>query len=138
MDVKIGQIVSSSSPPIKQVLMIHDLGYVSIEHHGDYVLKMNMGIKKNCMPSMPSKSHQVGFSPPKETMHGSILWSNTYAYENTTIDLIVNAMMLNEVVLHILQQACNEGTPSFETPDHAIKNISKDIDVATKNNWTQK
>jgi len=30
MDVKVGQIVNSSSPPIQQVSMIHDLGYVSI------------------------------------------------------------------------------------------------------------
>jgi hypothetical protein len=49
-----------------------------------------------------------------------------------TIDLIVNAMMLIEVVLHILQQGPNEGIPSFETLDKAIENISKDIHVTTK------
>jgi hypothetical protein len=30
-----------------------------------------------------------------------------------------------------------EGTPSFETLDQAIRNISKNIDVATKKSWTQ-
>jgi hypothetical protein len=57
MDVKVGQIVSSSSLPIKQVLTIHDLSYVSIEHHGDYISKMNMGIKQDYVPLVPSEPH---------------------------------------------------------------------------------
>ncbi len=54
VDVKANQAVNSSSPPVKQVLVIHELGYVSVEQHGDYVLKMNMGIKQDCTPSVPS------------------------------------------------------------------------------------
>ncbi len=50
----------------------------------------------------------------------------------------MNAMMLAKVVLHIFQQGHSEGTPSFETLDHAIRNISKDIDVTTKKSQTQK
>jgi hypothetical protein len=69
---------------------------------------------------------------PKETIHGSISWSNASIDENMTIDLIVNAMMPIEVVLHILQQGPSEGIPSFETLDKAIKNISKDIHATTK------
>lgn len=37
-----------------------------------------------------------------------------------------------EAMFHILQQGLGEGTQSFETPDHAIKNISKDINVMAK------
>ncbi len=62
VDVKVGQTVSSSS---QQVSMIHDLGYVLVKH-GDYVSKMNMGIKQDptpSMPSKPSKPNQVGVSP---------------------------------------------------------------------------
>jgi hypothetical protein len=35
--------------------MIHDLGYVSGEHHDDYVSKINMGIKQDHTPLEPSK-----------------------------------------------------------------------------------
>jgi hypothetical protein len=35
-------------------------------------------------------------------------------------------------MLHILQQGRSEGTPSFETPNQVIRNILKDIIVATK------
>ncbi len=84
------------------------------------------------MPLVPLEFDQVGVLPPKETIHGSISWSNASIDENMTIDLIVNAMMLIEVVLHILQQGPNEGIPSFETLDKAIENISKDIHVTTK------
>jgi hypothetical protein len=54
-----------------------------------------------------------------------------------TIDPIVNAMMSIEVLLHILQQGPNEGTLSFETHDHAIRNILKDINVIAKKSRTQ-
>ncbi len=84
-----------------------------------------MGIKQDYTPLVPSEPHQVGISPPKETIHGNIPWSNTYIDENMTIDPIVNAMMLAETVLHIFQQGCGEGTPSFEAPNQTIKNISK-------------
>jgi hypothetical protein len=74
---------------------------------------MNMGIKKNCMPSVPSEPHQVGVSPPKEMIQGSISWSNAYVDENMTIDPIVNVMSSTKVVFHILQQGHNESTPNF-------------------------
>jgi len=90
--------------------MIHDLNYVLTKQHGDYVLEMNMGIKQDPTPSVPLKPHQIGISPPKETILASIPWSNAYVDENMTIDLIVNAMPLAKVVLHILQQGLNEGT----------------------------
>jgi hypothetical protein len=64
---------------------------------------------------VPSEPHQVGISPPKETIHGNIPWSNTYIDENMTIDPIVNAMTPIEVVLHILQHGPSEGILSFET-----------------------
>jgi hypothetical protein len=80
---------------------------------------MNMGIKQDYMPSVPLEPHQVGILLPnskgKETIHGSIPWSNAHVDENTTIDLIVNVMTLAKTVFHILQQGCSEGTPSFET-----------------------
>jgi hypothetical protein len=60
------------------------------------------------------------------------MWLNASVDENTTIDPIVNAMTSIKAMLHILQQRCSEGTPSFETPNQAIMNISKDIDVTTK------
>jgi hypothetical protein len=66
------------------------------------------------------------------------MWLNASVDENTTIDLIVNAMTSTKAMLHILQQGCSEGTPSFETPNQAIMNISKDIDVTTKKSQTQK
>ncbi len=97
-----------------------------------------MGIKQDCTPSMPLKPHQVSISPPKETIHEIIPWSNTSIDENTTIDLIVNAMMLVKAMLHILQRGGNEGTPSFETHDQAIRIISKDIDATTEKPQTQK
>jgi len=75
---------------------------------------------------------------PKETIHGSISWSNASIDENMTIDLIVNAMMPIEVVFHILQQGPSEGIPSFETLDKAIENISKDIHATTKKNSNPK
>lgn len=65
VDVKAGQTISSFSPPVEQVLVIHELGYVSVEQHGDYVSKMNMGIKQSCTPSVPSQPHQVSILPPK-------------------------------------------------------------------------
>jgi hypothetical protein len=34
--VKAGQIVNASSSPFQQISAIHDLHYVSVEHHGDY------------------------------------------------------------------------------------------------------
>jgi hypothetical protein len=40
-----------------------------------------------------------------------------------------NAMMLVEYMLHILQQRPKESTLSFKTFNHAIRNISKDIDT---------
>jgi hypothetical protein len=55
--------------------------------------------------------------PPKETIHGNIPWSNTYVGENVTIDLIMNATMLAQIMFHILQQGLGEGTSSFETPN---------------------
>ncbi len=55
-----------------------------------------------------------------------------------TIDPIVNAMLLAKNVFHILQQRHNESISSFETPNQAIRIISKDMDVATKKSWTQK
>jgi hypothetical protein len=58
---------------------------------------MNMGIKQNYMPSMPSEPHQVGISPLKETIHGSILWSKAFVDENMTIDPIMNVMTLTEL-----------------------------------------
>ncbi len=97
-----------------------------------------MRIKQDPMPLVPSGPHQVGVSPPKKIIQKNIPWSNAYVDENTTIDLIVNAMMSIKVVLHILQQKPSEGTPSFQTLDYAIKNISKDIDDATKKFQTQK
>ncbi len=90
------------------------------------------------MPSMPSEPHQVGISPPKETIHGSITWSNAYVDETTTMDPIINVMSSTEAMLHIFQWGWNEGTPNFETLDQAIKNISKDINVIAKKSWTQK
>jgi len=41
----------------------------------------------------------------------------------------MNAMTSVETMFHILQEGPVEGTPSFETLDQAIKNISKDINV---------
>jgi hypothetical protein len=41
----------------------------------------------------------------------------------------MNVMMSIEAMFHILQQGPEEGTPSFETLNQAIKNISKDINV---------
>jgi hypothetical protein len=90
------------------------------------------------MPSMPSEPHQVGVSPPKETIHGNIPWSNVSIDENTTIDPIVNVMTLAKTMFQIFQQGHSEGTVSFKTLDQAIKNISKDINVATKKSQTQK
>jgi len=55
------------------------------------------------MPSVPSEPHQVGISPPKETIHGSITWSNTYVDEIITIDPIINVMSSTEAMLHIFQ-----------------------------------
>jgi hypothetical protein len=100
VDVKTNQTINAFYPPIQQVLVIHDLGYVSREHHGDYVSKINMGIKQDHMPSKPN---QVGILPPKEIIHESILWSNASTDENVTIDSIVNAMTLATAVFHILQ-----------------------------------
>ncbi len=92
-----------------------------------------MGIKQDPSSLVPSEPHQFGVFLPKETIHGNILWSNASIDENTTIDLIVNAMTLVKTMLHILQQGPNEGTLSFETFDQTIKNISNDINVvATK------
>jgi len=93
---------------------------------------MNMGIKQDHMPLVPSKPHQVSILPLKKIIHGSIPWSNTSIDENMTINLIMNAMMIIQVVFHILQQGPNEGTLSFETFDQAHRNISKDINAATK------
>jgi hypothetical protein len=90
------------------------------------------------MPSMPLEHHQVGISPPKETIHVSIPWSNAYVDGNTTIDFIMNVMMLVETLLHILQQGCSEGTSSFETFNQSIGNISNDINAATKKSQKQK
>ncbi len=50
----------------------------------------------------------------------------------------MNAMMLAQIMFHILQQGLGEGTPSFETPNQVIKNISKDIDVIAQKDQTQK
>ncbi|CAK9855249.1 unnamed protein product, partial [Sphagnum jensenii] len=69
---------------------------------------MNMGIKQDYTPSMSSKPHLISVSPPKETIHGSISWSSAYVDENTTIDLIVNAMTSIEAMLDILQQGHSE------------------------------
>jgi hypothetical protein len=102
--VKASQTVNSSFAPIQQVSIIHYLSYVSVEQDGDYVSKMNMGIKQDRTPSVPSEPHQVGILPPKEAIHGNILWSNTSIGENLTIDPIVNAMTSTKVMLHILQQ----------------------------------
>jgi hypothetical protein len=99
---------------------------------------MNMGIKQDPSPLVPSKPHQFGISLPKETIHGNILWLNASIDANTTIDPIVNAMTLVKVVLHILQQGPNESTLSFETVDKTIRNISNDINVVTKKFRTQK
>jgi hypothetical protein len=87
------------------------------------------------MPLVPLEHHQVGISPPKETIHVCIPWSNSYVDGNTTIDLIMNVA---KIVLHILQQGCNEGTLSFETLDQSIRNISNNINAATKKSQTQK
>jgi hypothetical protein len=62
-----------------------------------------MGIKQDYMPSKTLEPNQVGVSPPKETIYGSIMWSNAYVDENATIDPIVNAMTSTKIVLHILQ-----------------------------------
>jgi hypothetical protein len=97
--------------------MIHDFNYVSGEHHGNYVLKINMGIKQDRTPSEPSKLDQVGVLPPNETIHGIIPCSKTFVDENMTTNPIVNVMTSAKVVLHILQQGPRKGTPSFETPD---------------------
>jgi hypothetical protein len=118
--------------------MIHDLGYVSTKQHGNYVSKMNMGIKQDCTPLVPSEPYYVGVSFPKETIHGNISWLNAYVNKNTTINPIMNAMSSAKAVLHILQQGCNEGAPNFETLDQAIKNISKNIIVVAKKSQTQK
>lgn len=74
------------------------------------------------MPSEPLEFYQVSVLPPKETIHGKILWSKAFVDKNAPIDL-VNAMMLAEVVFHILQQGPTKGTPSFETLNHFIRNI---------------
>jgi hypothetical protein len=87
----------------------------------------DMGIKQDRTPSKPLKLDQVSVSLPKETIHGSLLWSNAFVDENVTID--PNAMMLVEYMLHIFQQRPKEGILSFATFDHAIRNISKDIDA---------
>ncbi len=90
------------SPRIHQVSMIHDLGHVLTKQHGDYVSKMNMGIKQDHMPLVPPKPHQVSVLPIKDIIHGNIPWSNTYVDENMTINLIVNAILPIKVVFHIL------------------------------------
>jgi hypothetical protein len=118
--------------------VIHDLGYVSIEHYSDNVLKINMRIKQDRTPSVPLELDQIGVSPRKEKIHGSILWSNASIDENMTIDLIVNAITPIEVVLHILQHRPSEGISSFETLNYVIRNISKDIDVGAKNKFKPK
>jgi hypothetical protein len=115
MDVKANQIVSASFLPIQQVLVIHDLGYVSTKHYSDYVSKINMGNKQDRTPSVPLELDQIGVLLRKEKIHGSILWSKTFIDENMTIDPIVNAMTPIEVVLHILQHGPSEGILSFET-----------------------
>jgi hypothetical protein len=61
-----------------------------------------------------------------------IFHGHTYVDENTIGDLIVNAMTPAKAMFHIPQQGCSEGTSSFETLDQAIKNISKDINDASK------
>jgi hypothetical protein len=43
--------MSASNLLVQQVLAIHDLTYVSEEHHGDYVSEVKMGIKQNHTPS---------------------------------------------------------------------------------------
>jgi hypothetical protein len=65
VDVKASQIINVFFSLVQQVSAIQDLGYVSANHHGDYVLKINMGIKQNYMPSVPSKPNMVGVLPPK-------------------------------------------------------------------------
>ncbi len=132
MDVNASETISSSFSLVEQVLMIHDLGYVSKKQHGGHVSKMNMGIKQNYTPSMSSEPHLVGVSPPKETIHGSISWSSAYVDENTTIDLIVNVMTSIEAMFDILQQGRSEGTSSFETSDEVIRNISEDYKCCSK------
>ncbi len=87
---------------------------------------------------MPSEPHQVGVLPLKETIHGNIPWSNASIDENTTIDPTVNVMTLAKTMFQNFQQGHSEGTLSFKTLDQAMKNISKDIDVATKKSQTQK
>jgi hypothetical protein len=97
--------------------VIHDFSYVLVEHHGNYVLNINMGIKQDRTPLEPSKLDEVGVLPPNETIHGNIPCSNTFVDENVTTDPIVNAIKSAKVVLHILQQGPRKGTLSFETSD---------------------
>jgi hypothetical protein len=47
-------------------------------------------------------------------------------------------MTLVEVMFHILQQGPIKGTPSFQTHNQAIKNISKDINPMANKVQTQK
>ncbi len=56
----------------------------------------------------------VNILSPKKTIHGNIPWSNAFIDENVTIDPIMNAMTLTEVVFHILQQGPIKGTLNFE------------------------
>jgi hypothetical protein len=63
---------------------------------------MNIRIKQDCTPLVPSEPHYVGVSFPKETIHGNILWLIAYVDKNTTIDPIVNAMSSAKAVLDIL------------------------------------
>lgn len=132
VNVEASQLIGVFSPPVQQVMVIHDLGYVSTKYHSDYVLEINIRIKQDHTPSMPLGPDQVCVSLPKETIHGNIPWSNASIDENKTIDPIVNAMTSTKVVLHILQQGPSESTPSFETHDQTIRNISKDINVVAK------
>ncbi len=106
VDVKANQTLSASYSFVQQISAIHGLSYVSRKHHGDYVLEIKMGIKQDRTPSKPLKPlepNHVGISPPKETIHGSISWSNAFVDKNVTIDSKMNAMMSIEIVFHILQ-----------------------------------
>jgi hypothetical protein len=90
------------SPRVHQVSMIHDLNHVLTKQHGNYVLEMNMGIKQDHMPLVPSKPRQINVLAIKKIIHGSISWSNAYVDENMTINLIVNAILPIKIVFHIL------------------------------------
>jgi hypothetical protein len=63
----------------------------------------------------------------------NIPWSSASTNENVTIGLIVNIITPVEARLNILGKEFLKKTPSFETHEQAIMNISKHVVSVAKN-----